>query len=236
LTSGWHNVEAAVPLGRLSAPGPVAVAAELVTERDRALAQPCPRAARNDGVLRQPGSSRVFTLVRPSFEPDVRRIVVADVALTPNSNIAVRGVQAHLDRASRQHVWQIGRTECSLPQMELQSTIVSRRIWTRELLTLGRCELERQTAFESKVALMNERQGHEESNLVRDRDYQPIAATLPRLAAQSLPSAPVADLEQIRPLPQDGYQAPHMIGPRLKLQFDILPSTASLRPHFPRRY
>jgi hypothetical protein len=175
--------------------------------------------------------------MRPSFEPDVRKIVIADMALTPNSNLDVRGrPEAHLDRATRQHVWQIGRAECSLPRMELQSTIVSRRIWTRELLTLRRCVLERQTAFESKVELMNEPQVPEESGLVLNRDYQPATATLPRLAAETLPVAPIAELERIRPLPEDGYQPPHMIGPRFKLQFDLLPSPASLRPYFPRRY
>jgi hypothetical protein len=153
------------------------------------------------------------------FQPEPRKLVIGDAVLTPNANLDMRRFRVQIRGAAIQRTWQINRMEFKLPQMELESIANPRRIWTRELLTMPRCELGRQSLLD-KRAMPSDRQVREEPCLMPRTDFQPSAARLPRLETEFLPMAAAVYVEQIR-MPEDGYRSPNLIGPRVKVRFDL---------------
>ena len=219
MATGWHGLDAVIPLGRLMAERP-AVVAELVSREERELVEmQCQRLASIDGVRFRDGNLMASNAVPLCFQPEPRKLVIGDAVLTPNAHLDMRRFGVRIRGAAMQHTWQINRIEFKLPQMELESTANARRIWTRELLTMPRCELRRQSLFDTR-AMPQDRQLWEERCLLPRTDFQPSAARLPRLDTEFMPTAPAVSVEQIR-MPENGYRAPQLIGHRVKVRFDL---------------
>lgn len=218
MATGWHGIDMLVPLGRLLTERSVAVADLVLEEREVALLS-CGRPARVHGVRSPNGSSSIFKMVRLPFQPETCRIVIAD--LTPNVNLDLKYPQVQIEGASVQRIWAIGCLKRNLPQMGLESPATPRRIWNRELLTLRRCELEHRNSLESRE-MQTKRQAHQEPALLPGIDFQAGSALLSRLPAESLPAAGAVRLDQIRRV-EKVCEVPRLIGPRVKLQFDLHP-------------
>jgi hypothetical protein len=219
MATGWHGLDAVIPLGRLMGERPAAVA-DLVSREERELAEMrCQRLASIDGVQSQNRNLMTSNAVPLCFQPEPRKLVIGDAVLTPNANLDMRRFRVQIQGAAIQHTWQINRLEFKLPQMELESTANSRRIWTRELLTMPPCELGRESLLDNRV-MPNDRQVWEERCLLPRTDFQPSTARLPRLDTEFMPTAPAVCVKQIR-MPENGYRAPQLIGHRVKVRFDL---------------
>jgi len=217
-----HAVEPAVSLGQLlpcpSLPG----LPEWVDRQDREIEPPKEQPSGVRGIRDEADGSVILKVLPPSIEPEPRKILIGDTALTPYTKLDVVDVPVSIVRSEEREFWKIRREENDLLQTELQSIANLRRIWTRELLTLRRCELDREFILGGWRQPIDEPHQPEQNEFHPSADFQPGTSEVPHIPAEVLPAESAAHLAKERQL-EPAQQAPHLIGPKLKVQFDLQP-------------
>jgi hypothetical protein len=175
------------------------------------------------GVVRiRDNSSASFQLIAPPRQQQSYKIVVADGILTPRSDLQIQCAPPRVRVNAVQRLWQAVSPQREQVRPELQSPSSSRRIWTRELLPLRACRLDRQTWFETQT-ISAHYQEHRDPDLIPAGDLQPAPADLQRAPAPALESASAACNRSIRRMAGHLPQKPRLIGPQIKLTFDLQP-------------
>ncbi len=218
-----HALEGAVPLGQLLSEPSCVPVPEWVDEDERPLEMPQEHAASIDGIHRRIGGAGVVKALRPTVVPDSRELVLRDAVFAPFTNVDVINGPVNVIRAAAGSVWHIGYIEHERPETELQSAASLRRIWTRELLTLRRCELGHEAISWKLARLLNEPPQFESMELTSSTDFQPQMAQLWHLDAKTLPSASAVRGEDIRPPVAASIPATRLIGPKLRVEYDLEP-------------
>ena len=219
--SAWQVVNASVSLGRLLPHRP-AVDAELVVEDRVAVPVNC-NPLEGIGSIRLRDSSRAaFRLLAPSLPPQSYRIVIADAILTPKADLDIECAPLGLAAGSVHRLWHASSPQRGFSRTELQSPSSARRIWTWELLPLRACRLDRQTWFETQTITAHH-QERPDLDLIPADDLQPALADLKRAPVPLLKSASASSARTIPRIPGHLPQKTRLMGPQIKLTFDLQP-------------
>jgi len=218
---GWQVLDQFVSLGRLISVSTVADP-DLVVETRSTPALPSSVALGIDAEPCRTGAAAMFVAVRTVIEPETRKIVPADAFLAPNAKLQIRRAALQFHREGMKWMCRLSSIVRTPPPMEAQPPAAPRRIWTRDWLTTYPTGLERQTWFESQ-RLLNQRRRPERTDLILIEDRPLVAADLSRTAHECFPTLPASRLVPERRQPVDSHQSPNLIGPRVKLRYDLQP-------------
>lgn len=222
MATTWQGIDVITPLGRVLQERSQATA-DLVVEQDREVgAVSCQALPWSGGVRWRDGGVSMAKVIAVTLKFEKHRIITSDAVLTPNADLNLQTSLAKLGTATPRHDWHTTPPESNLPQVELELTASSRRIWTRESLTVHACKLGDQP-WVARPEMTIPRVEFEKTDLVPGLNFQPDTPAVPRIAAEALPVEPAVHPEPVQRALGSRYQVPHLMAPKIKIQYTVEP-------------